>query len=86
MAWRYTTGPRFLVPAGVLLGPLIASGWSRLPVLTSCLLAVSAVNQLAIATVWLQVPDTYTNPLARWSIRDSLLETTFAATWECVSA
>ena len=59
----YTTGPRFLVPAGVLLGPLIASGWSRLPVLTSCLLAVSAVNQLAIATVWLQVPDTYTNPL-----------------------
>ena len=59
----YTTGPRFLVSAGVLLGPLIASGWSRLPVLTSCLLAVSSVNQLAIATVWLQVPDTYTNPL-----------------------
>jgi hypothetical protein len=59
----YTTGPRFIVPAVVLLGPLIASGWSRLPVLTSCLLAVSVLNQLAIATVWLQVPDSYTNPL-----------------------
>ena len=59
----YTTGPRFIVPAVVLLGPLIASGWSRLPVLTTCLLAVSMLNQLAIATVWLQVPDSYTDPL-----------------------
>ena len=63
VAWRLHYGPALHRPRRVLLGPLIASGWSRLPVLTSCLLAVSSVNQLAIATVWLQVPNTYTNPL-----------------------
>jgi len=59
----YTTGPRFVVPAVVLLAPLLACGWRRFPVITTILLCWSMLNQLAIASVWMQVPDQYSNPL-----------------------
>ena len=61
----YTTGPRFVIPAVVLLAPLIACGWRRFPVITTILLGLSVLNQLAIAAVWMQAPDRFSNPLAQ---------------------
>ena len=58
-----TSGPRFVVPAVVLLAPLVACGWQRFPGITSVLLCWSVVNQLAIASVWILTPERYTNPL-----------------------
>ncbi|CAN5842415.1 hypothetical protein BH18ACI5_BH18ACI5_18910 [soil metagenome] len=61
----YTTGPRFIVPALVLLAPLIAAAWQRWPLITTILLCCSALNQFAIAAVWMQANDNYLNPLAQ---------------------
>jgi hypothetical protein len=58
-----TSGPRFVVPALVLLAPLIGCGWRRFPVITSLLLCWSVLNQLAIAAVWILTPERYSNPL-----------------------
>ena len=58
-----TTGPRFLIPAVTLLAPLVAAGWLRFPLVTSILLAWSALNQFAIAAVWIHASVDYRNPL-----------------------
>jgi hypothetical protein len=72
----YTTGPRFVIPALVMLAPLLAAGWRRFPVITTVLLCLSASNQFAIAAVWLQAHDGYRNPLAE-VIYPRLLSGTF---------
>ncbi len=60
-----TSGPRFVVPALVLLAPLIGCGWRRFPVMASLLLCWSVLNNLAIAAVWILTPERYSNPLTQ---------------------
>jgi hypothetical protein len=47
----YTAGPRFIIPALALMGPLVALGVQRTPKVAAALLVVSVANYLAINTV-----------------------------------
>ena len=58
-----TTGPRFLIPAVVLFGPMIAVAFERVPRICAALCAVSVANYFAIAAVSHSVPATVANPL-----------------------
>jgi hypothetical protein len=46
-----TTGPRFIVPAPILLAPLVGIGFDRMPRLGIVLLAISISNYVAFTTV-----------------------------------
>ena len=60
----WTAGSRYVIPGLVLLAPAIALGFRAVPTLGAALLAVSIANHVAIATVWILVPQKVRNPLA----------------------
>jgi hypothetical protein len=59
----YTAGPRFIIPAIALLGPLVALGIQRAPRIGAALLSVSALNYAMITSVEVLVKESATNPL-----------------------
>ena len=61
----YTSGPRLIIPALVLLAPLIGIGLQRFPWPGFVLLAVSAVNYFAITGVWVRLSEDYSDPLGQ---------------------
>jgi hypothetical protein len=61
----YTAGPRLIVPALVLLAPLVGIGIQRFPIAGFILLGISVVNYFAIASVWVRLNEAYFDPLTQ---------------------
>ena len=59
----YTAGPRFIIPALALFGPLVALGVQRTPWIGAALLSVSVLNYVMITSVLIMVRTSVTNPL-----------------------
>jgi hypothetical protein len=61
----FTAGPRFLIPALVLFGPLIGIGLGHFPRIGFVLLTLSVVNYFAITTVAILVDELVASPLSQ---------------------